>query len=65
MDKAQQEQHNRTELRAFAQKYGVEALERVRAMMLERAESFPDRDRDVVWIIEVDASGEITLDVRP
>lgn len=65
MDRAEQDAHNRAEIIKFRDKHGVKALERVREMMLERAESFPDRDRSVKWIIDVAPDGEISLDVRP
>lgn len=66
MDRAEQDAHNRSEMIKFIGKHGVKALERIREMMLERAESFPDRDRAVVWVIDVSQDGrDITLDVRP
>lgn len=61
----QREERNMMELRKFRDKHGDAALERVRELMLKKAESFPDRDRCVVWLIDVSPSGEITLDVRP
>jgi hypothetical protein len=65
MDAAVQQQ-NMDQLQKLADKHGPEILERIRTMILKRAESFPDRDRHVVWIINVSEDGrDITLDVRP
>ncbi len=65
MNQQQAKTHNLTQLRAFRDKHGEAALERLRSLILKRAESFPDRTRPVVWEISVDDSGEILLDVRP
>lgn len=65
MNQRQAEDRNLEQLRAFRDKHGDAALERLRSLILKRAESFPDRSRAVVWCISVDDAGEITLDVRP
>ncbi len=65
MNQQQAETHNLTQFRAFRDKHGEAALERLRSLILKRAESFPDRSRTVAWEISVDNAGEIHLDVRP
>jgi len=63
---AEVQQRNMDQLRKLVKKHGPEILPRIKEMILERAESFPDRDRHVVWIIKVSNDGRgIALDVRP
>lgn len=66
MDQTAADERNRAALQKVYDRYGPGMLEKVRALILERAESFPDRDRPVKWTIRIDpATREITLDVRP
>lgn len=65
MNEEQRDEHNRAAVAWLIDRHGPEIWDRVRSMMLERAESFPDRDRNVKWVVDISASGEIILDVQP
>lgn len=65
MNQKQAEAHNMQALREFRDKHGDAALERLGELIRKLGESFPDPTRAVVWVVDVDDSGEITVDVRP
>jgi hypothetical protein len=53
-------------LRAVAELYGPDALEDMLRQVRKRAESFPDRERQVKWVFEFTADGRPVLtDVQP
>jgi len=56
---------NRDQFRKLVDKHGPEILPRIRSMILERAKSFPDRDRKVKWVFRVGTDGTLSLEVHP
>lgn len=57
---------NKDELRKILDKYGPGALEQIKALILERAETFPDRNRAVKWMFRITDDGQVQLtDVQP